>query len=449
MNKFFITILFLANNIFADVTNDIDLKILKDLGIESSFIYNKSLQNTFDEYSSSENINYYNNLLRKSSLNAQIVRSEIESENIPDSAFFIPMLESSFVNQTNGKNSPGGLWQFIPGTATNLGLRNDEFIDERLDLHKSTDAASSYLKKYYKKFNKWYLALLAYNCGEGTVAEGVARASLDRYLELNPEMSDNESIKNYKRMLSDYRASKKGFSDLYIVLNKFKSSYSFDYLVENNSKNKYISEASITYLKKIIVFSMIAERDLFKSIDKKAKYKLVKVKAHKGLQLKSLASIIDMNYNEFKTINKHIKKDVLPLDSKLYNIYIPQEKLDMYNQKMIMIKPVDDIKIVDSKVINKKVQDNKKITKVVDNKKDNKPTDKKVIEEKKNNKVIDKKTVDKKQVENNKQTIYYVKKGDTLESIAKKYKVNLKKLKDDNNKKSNSLKIGEKIEINR
>ncbi|MDD2888778.1 MAG: transglycosylase SLT domain-containing protein [Aliarcobacter sp.] len=448
MNKFFITILFLVSTLFANTTNDIDLKILKDLGIESSFIYNKSLQSTFDEYSSSENISYYNNLLRKSSLNAQIVRSEIESENIPDAAFFIPMLESSFVNQTNGKNSPGGLWQFIPGTATNLGLRNDEFIDERLDLHKSTDAASSYLKKYYKKFNKWYLALLAYNCGEGTVAEGVARASLDRYLELNPEMSNAESIKNYKRMLSDYRASKKGFSDLYIVLNKFKSSYSFDYLVENNSKNKYISEASLTYLKKIIVFSMIAERDLFKSIDKKAKYKLVKVKAHKGLQLKSLANIIDMNYNEFRTINKHIKKDVLPIDSKVYNIYIPQEKLDVYNQKIIMIKPVNEAKVVDSKVI-KKVQDDKKSIKTTDNKKDNTSTDKKVIENKKNSKVVDKKTVDKKQVDNNKQTIYYIKKGDSLESIAKKYNVSLKKLKSDNNKKSNSLKIGEKIEINR
>jgi membrane-bound lytic murein transglycosylase D len=439
-----------VNTLFANVTNDIDLKILKDLDIESSFIYNKSLQSTFDEYSSSENINYYNNLLRKSSLNAQIVRSEIESENIPDSAFFIPMLESSFVNQTNGKNSPGGLWQFMPGTATSQGLRNDEFIDERLDLHKSTDAASSYLKKYYKKFNKWYLALLAYNCGEGNVAEGVARASLDRYLELNPDMNNTETINNYKRMLSDYRASKKGFSDLYIVLNKFKSSYSFDYLVENNSKNKYISESSLTYLKKIIVFSMIAERDLFKSIDNKARYKLVKVKAHKGLQLKSLANIVDMNYNEFRTINKHIKKDVLPIDSKLYNIYIPQEKLDIYNQKMIMIKPINEVKVVDSKVINKKVQDNKKTDKVVDNKKDNKIIDKKIIDNKKTNKVANK-TVDKKQVENknNKQTIYYIKKGDTLESIAKKYKVNLKKLKDDNNKKSNSLKIGEKIEINR
>lgn len=421
MNKLFIIILFLVNTLFANVTNDIDLKILKDLDIEPSFLSNKSLQSTFNEYSSSENINYYNNILRKSSLNAQIVRSEIESENLPDAVFFIPMLESSFVNQTRGKNTPGGLWQFIPETARNLGLRNDELIDERLDLIKSTDAASSYLKKYHKKFNKWYLALLAYNCGEGNVAEGIARASLDRYLELNPDMNNSDSIRTYKRMLSDYRATKKGFSDLYEVLNKFKSSYSFEYLVENNVKNRYLSESSITYIKKIIAFSMISERNLFKSINNKARYKLVKVKAHKGLQLKSLASIINMDYNEFRNINKHIKKEVLPVDSKLYNIYIPQEKLDVYNQKMIMIKPVNENKVADKKII--------------ENKKDNKVVEKKVIE---NKKVIEK---------SNKPIVYFIKKGDSLESIAKKYNVNLKKLKSDNNKKSNSLKIGEKIEI--
>ena len=423
MNKLFIIILFLVNTLFANVTNDIDLKVLKDLDIEPSFLSNKSLQSTFNEYSSSENINYYNNILRRSSLNAQIVRSEIESENIPDAAFFIPMLESSFVNQTRGKNSPGGLWQFMPGTAVNLGLRNDEFIDERLDLIKSTDAAGSYLKKYYKRFNKWYLALLAYNCGEGTVAEGVARASLDRYLELNPEMNNSDSIRTYKRMLSDYRATKKGFNDLYEVLNKFKSSYSFDYLVENNEKNRYISESSLTYIKKIIAFSMISERNLFKSINNKARYKLVKVKAYKGLQLRSLANIINMDYNEFRTINKHIKKEVLPVDSKIYNIYIPQEKLDMYNQKMIMVKAP----VIENKAVDKKAIENKKETKTLD---------------KKDNKVLN-----KKEIKDNKPIVYSIKKGDTLESVAKKYNVDLKKLKSDNNKKSNSLKIGEKIEI--
>ena len=387
MYKFFILLLFLVNTLFANVSED-DLKILKDLGIESSFITEKSLLATFDEYSSSYNINYYNNLLKKSSLNVQIVKNEIQNENLPDAVFFIPLLEASFVNQERGKNSPAGLWQIMPLTAKNLRLRNDESIDERLDLIKSTDAASSYLKKYYKKLDKWYLAILAYNSGEGNVAEGVARASLDRYLELNPNMKDTPIIKNYKKMLSDYRITKTGFSNLYDVYNRFESSYSFEYLVKNNKENKYLAESSITYMRKLIAFSMIANRDLFKSIDKKAKYTLEKVKAPKGIQLRSLANAVNMDYNEFRNLNKHIKKETLSSDSKSYKIYIPQNKLELYNQRIVNIKPIKE-NIIDTKVVENKKTKNENI-------KQNK-----ITEIKKTSKPI----------------IYVIKKGDSFESI--------------------------------
>ncbi|MDD4329420.1 MAG: transglycosylase SLT domain-containing protein [Aliarcobacter sp.] len=417
MYKFFILLLFLVNTLFSNVLED-DLKILKDLGLESSFLSEKSLLATFDEYSSSYNINYYNNLLKKSSLNVQIVKNEIQNENLPDTVFFIPLLEASFVNQERGKNSPAGLWQIMPLTAKNLRLRNDESIDERLDLIKSTDAASSYLKKYYKKLDKWYLAILAYNSGEGNVAEGVARCALDRYLELNPNMNNTPSINNYKKMLNDYRVTKTGFSSLYDVYNRFKSFYSFEYLVKNNKENKYLAESSITYIKKLIAFSMITNRDLFKSIDKKAKYTLEKVKAPKGIQLRSLSNAINMDYNEFRNLNKHIKKETLPSDSKSYNIYIPQNKLELYNQRIFAIKPIKE-NVIDTKVVENKKTKNENI-------KQNK-----VTEIKKTNKPI----------------IYIIKKGDSFESISKKYKVDLKKLRSDNNKKSNLIKIGDKIEI--
>lgn len=403
MIRIFFSILIFINTLFA--TDDITIKVLKDLDIDSSFVNEKSLKKIYEEYSSSSNINYYNNLIKKSSLNAQIVRTEIEHENLPEAFFFIPLLESSFVNQTKGKNSPGGLWQIMPQTAKTLKLRNDEFVDERLDLIKSTDAASSYLKKYYKKFNKWYLALLSYNSGEGRVIYGVARASLDRYLELNPHMQNDSNIKIYKSYIDEYKRNKKGLSNLYIVYNKIgkqENAYDFAYLVRNNKNKDYLAESSITYIQKIIAFTIISKKDLFKSINNKAKYKLEKVKAPKGLQLKSLANIVGMNYNEFKTLNKHIKKEALPIDSKLYNIYIPEGKLELYNKKIVNINT------------NKQ--------------------DKKVVEIKNNN--LSKKPI-----------IYEVRKGDSLESIAKKFKINLAKLKKDNKKSSNLIKIGEKIEI--
>lgn len=421
MNKIFFIILILINNLLANFTEETDLKVLKDLDIETSFINEPSFQSILKEYSSSQNITYYNNILKKSSLNAQIVREEIENENLPQSVFFIPMLESSFSNQINGKKNPAGIWQIMPQTATNLKLRNDEFIDERLDLVKSTTAASSYLKRYYKKLDKWYLALLAYNCGEGRVIYGMAKASLDKYLEENPSKSEDSTIKIYKNYLAEYKKNKSGLSDLYEIYNqlgKRNGNLGFSYIVKNNKANDYIPDSSLVYIQKIIAFSMIANRDLFKSIDKKSKYQLEKVKAHKGLQLKSLANIIGMNYNEFRSINKHIKKEALPTDSKLYNIYIPHDKVEIYNQKIMMVKApvVNEVKKeVKTNVTTKEKQKKEQQTKKVTTKKE--------------------------------PIIYSVKKGDSFLSIAKKYNIDAKKLKADNNKKSNLIKVGEKIEI--
>ena len=329
MNKIIFILLLLVNSLLANLSTQNDISTLKDLGLEPSFSSESSFQNIFQEYSSGSKISYYDNFLKKSSLNVQIVRSEIEKENLPEAVFFIPLIESSFVNQTRGKSSPGGLWQIIPQTASSLKLRNDEFVDERLDLIKSTDAASSYIKGYYKKLGKWYLAILAYNCGEGRVLEGIARASLDRYLELNPHKSDDSRIKSYKIFISDYQKTKKGFSNLYEVYNeigKAEGSYSFEYLIKNNKQKDYIPATSLNYVQKLIALSIISNRNLFKNIDKKSKYELQKVKAPSGLQLKSIANAISMNFEELKSINKHIKKQVVHSDYKNYNIYILNTK---------------------------------------------------------------------------------------------------------------------------
>ena len=217
MYKILFIILLFVSTSFAYKLNDADLKALKELGLESSFVEQSLLKEIFDEYSSDEKISYYDNLLRKSSLNMQIVKDEIEKENLPSAVFFIPLIESSFVNQSKSKNSPAGLWQIIPQTAKSLRLRVDESIDERLDLIKSTDAAGSYLKKYHVRLKKWYLALIAYTCGEGRVIEGITRATIDEYLEQNPQIVDDISIRSYKNSLDNYKKTKQGLSYLYDI----------------------------------------------------------------------------------------------------------------------------------------------------------------------------------------------------------------------------------------
>ena len=77
-----------------------------------------------------------------------------------------------------------------------------------MDIVKSTLAASRYLKTLHKIFGKWYLAALAYNCGEGRLTEAIVRASLDKYVLLNPQEINNPKIKDFRKIIKNYQERK-------------------------------------------------------------------------------------------------------------------------------------------------------------------------------------------------------------------------------------------------
>ena len=58
-------------------------------------------------------------------------------------------------------------------TARSMGLRVDEFIDERRHVGKSTKAAIQYLKSGYSASKSWSLAAAGYNMGHGSVKENI------------------------------------------------------------------------------------------------------------------------------------------------------------------------------------------------------------------------------------------------------------------------------------
>jgi membrane-bound lytic murein transglycosylase D len=96
---------------------------------------------------------------------------------VPADLLAVPIVESGYRNLTASESSTSmraaGLWQFIPSTARNYGLRVNERRDERLDVPLSTDAAMRYLLSNYLRFGDWNLSMLAYNMGEGSVQKGI------------------------------------------------------------------------------------------------------------------------------------------------------------------------------------------------------------------------------------------------------------------------------------
>jgi len=100
---------------------------------------------------------------------------EIERRGLPMDLALVPMVESAFQPAAVSPKDAAGIWQFIPGTAANYGLRLVDGYDGRYDIYASTKAALKYLSKLQGQFGgDWLLALAAYNAGEGAVQRAIA-----------------------------------------------------------------------------------------------------------------------------------------------------------------------------------------------------------------------------------------------------------------------------------
>lgn len=99
----------------------------------------------------------------------------VEKKNIPGELALLPIVESAFQPNVVSPARAAGIWQFIPSTGTNYGLKRNHSYDGRRDVYASTKAAIKYLKKLYGDFGDWLLAIAAYNCGEGAVARAIRR----------------------------------------------------------------------------------------------------------------------------------------------------------------------------------------------------------------------------------------------------------------------------------
>ncbi|MCM1451328.1 MAG: LysM peptidoglycan-binding domain-containing protein [Clostridium sp.] len=105
-----------------------------------------------------------------------IFEDALEKYQLPHELKYLPIIESALDPNAISKAGAGGLWQFMPSTATGEGLEINSLIDERRDPLASSDAAARLLLKYYNIFNDWPLAIAAYNCGPGNVTKAIKKA---------------------------------------------------------------------------------------------------------------------------------------------------------------------------------------------------------------------------------------------------------------------------------
>ena len=106
-----------------------------------------------------------------------MIRARFAALGVPEDLVYIGMIESGYSNTAVSRANAVGMWQFMATTAPRYGVTVNEWVDERRDPFKATDAAAQYLADHNARFGSWYLAAAAYNGGGGRVSRGLRRLS--------------------------------------------------------------------------------------------------------------------------------------------------------------------------------------------------------------------------------------------------------------------------------
>jgi len=206
--------------------------------------------------------------LKRSEIYLPYIKQVFEERGLPTDLIYLPFAESGFNARAYSRAGAAGLWQFMPATGRHYGLRVDWWMDERRDPYLATHCAADYLEKLYNDFNDWYLALAAYNAGEGRVARAMTSSGHDNYFDL--------------------------------------------------INGPYLARETRDYVPKFLAILKIVhnlEELGFEPIDWEAAPDLRELELKPGTDLLALCNICSMSWDQFKELNPAFQRQVSPSDS--------------------------------------------------------------------------------------------------------------------------------------
>jgi hypothetical protein len=128
---------------------------------------------------------FYSRALSRSGRYVPRMSSILQKKGLPQELAYLPLIESGYSPHAVSRAGAVGPWQLIPGTGRRYGLRIDNYVDERRDPVKSTEAAAEYLKDLHDMFGDWHLSLAAYNTGEQNIVRILERRRIETFWEMS------------------------------------------------------------------------------------------------------------------------------------------------------------------------------------------------------------------------------------------------------------------------
>jgi membrane-bound lytic murein transglycosylase D len=142
--------------------------------------YNKTVQAYLNRYLKTGR-SYSARMIGRTDIYFPIFEAYLKKEELPEDLKYLPIVESALNPNGTSRVGAQGLWQFMPSTAPEFGMKISQEVDERMDTNLATMGALKYLKKAYERFQSWELALASYNAGPGRVNRAVKRARSTKF----------------------------------------------------------------------------------------------------------------------------------------------------------------------------------------------------------------------------------------------------------------------------
>jgi membrane-bound lytic murein transglycosylase D len=159
--------------------------------------------------------------LSRSGRYVPMIQRIFAEQGLPQDLAWIAFIESSFRPQARSPRSAQGIWQFMPRTGRQYGLKSNGVVDERSDPEKATRSAARYLSYLHEIFGDWYLVMAAYNAGEGKILRAMERTGARDFWQLAATSAIRRQTKTY---VPAYLAS--------VLISKDPTHYGFDVVLE-------------------------------------------------------------------------------------------------------------------------------------------------------------------------------------------------------------------------
>jgi membrane-bound lytic murein transglycosylase D len=202
----------------------------------------------------------------------------LDRHGMPMELKYLAVVESALNPNARSKAGAVGLWQFMLPTGKMFGLHADSYVDERHDLHKSTDAACRYLKYLYNMYGNWEMALAAYNCGPGNVNKAIRRSGGE---------------KNYWKIYDHLPRETRGYVPAFIAVN--------------------------------YVFAHAADHNMYPVAPVYCAYEMDTVQVCYPVDLNKLAAMTGSSAAELRELNPTFKLGIVPDVDQPVSLYLPRD----------------------------------------------------------------------------------------------------------------------------